>query len=99
MILICEYVLSGSVLDVRMSPPWEVQRRVVKKCEESTDPKYGSKPADRPIRDRLRFGIVNLDKPDGPSSHEVTAWTKKILEVKHAGHGGTLEADSAGKIP
>jgi H/ACA ribonucleoprotein complex subunit 4 len=88
-----------SVIDVRTSPPWEIKRTIVKKCEGSTDPKYGHEPADRPIGDHLRFGIINLDKPAGPSSHEVTAWTKKILEVKHAGHGGTLEAVSAGKIP
>jgi H/ACA ribonucleoprotein complex subunit 4 len=87
------------VLYVKISPPWEVKRTVIKKCEEATDPKYGNKPADRPIQDRMRFGIINLDKPAGPSSHEVTAWAKKILEVEHAGHGGTLEAVSAGKIP
>ena len=84
---------------VRISPPWEMKRTVVRKCEESTDPKYGHKPLDRPIQDHIRFGIINLDKPAGPSSHEVTAWTKKILEVGHAGHGGTLEAAPAGKIP
>jgi len=84
---------------VRISPPWETRRAVVRKCEESTDPRYGHKPLERPIRDHIRFGIINLDKPAGPSSHEVTAWTKKILEVGHAGHGGTLEAILAGKIP
>ena len=82
-----------------ISPPWETKRTLVKKCEESTDPKYGHSPRDRPIKDHIRFGIINLDKPAGPSSHEVTAWTKKILQVEHAGHGGTLEADRAGKIP
>ncbi|MFQ5837140.1 MAG: RNA-guided pseudouridylation complex pseudouridine synthase subunit Cbf5, partial [Candidatus Bathyarchaeia archaeon] len=39
-----------------------------------------------------RFGIINLDKPSGPSSHEVTAWVKRILKIEKAGHGGTLEA-------
>ena len=87
------------MLHVRTSPPWEVNRTIVRKREESTDPKYGHKPADRPIQDLIRFGMINLDKPAGPSSHEVTAWTKKVLEVEHAGHGGTLEAAPAGKIP
>ena len=87
------------MLDVKISPPWNVKRTIVKKCEESTDPKCGRRPTDRPIKDHLRFGIINLDKPAGPSSHEVTAWTKKILGAEHAGHGGTLEAISAGKIP
>jgi len=84
---------------VRISPPWKVTRNVVRKCEETTDPKHGHKPSDRPIREHVRFGMVNIDKPAGPSSHEVTAWTKKILGIGHAGHGGTLEAVSAGKIP
>jgi len=39
----------------------------------------------------LRFGVINLDKPPGPSSHEVAAWVRRILGVKQAGHGGTLE--------
>jgi len=84
---------------VRTSPPWETKRNVIKKCEETTDPAYGHSPHERPIQDHIRFGIINLDKPAGPSSHEVTAWTKKILEIGHAGHGGTLEAVPAGKIP
>ncbi len=82
-----------------ISPPWQVQRKIVKKCEETTDPNYGHTPSDRPIREHVRFGMINVDKPPGPSSHEVTAWTKNILQVKHAGHGGTLEASLAGKIP
>jgi tRNA U55 pseudouridine synthase TruB len=32
-----------------------------------------------------------VDKPSGPSSHEVVAWVKRMLRLKHAGHGGTLE--------
>jgi H/ACA ribonucleoprotein complex subunit 4 len=87
------------VQKVRISPPWDLKRAVINRCEESTDPRYGHKPTDRPIETHLKFGVVNLDKPAGPSSHEVTAWTKKILGVKHAGHGGTLEAAPAGKIP
>ena len=83
----------------RMTAPWERERKLVVKAEEDTDPGYGHKPEERPIQDYVRLGVINLDKPSGPSSHEVTAWTKKILEVGHAGHGGTLEAVSAGKIP
>ena len=47
----------------------------------------------------MRFGIVNLDKPPGPSSHEVVAWVKKIFNLKHAGHGGTLVIDLIGDTP
>jgi H/ACA ribonucleoprotein complex subunit 4 len=69
------------------------------KSEGETDPRYGCKPNERPIQEHIRLGIVNLDKPPGPSSHEVVAWLKNILSLKHAGHGGTLEIDSIGDTP
>ncbi|MEM1864334.1 MAG: hypothetical protein QXN10_05490 [Desulfurococcaceae archaeon] len=34
---------------------------------------------------------MNLDKPPGPTSHEVVAWIKRMFNVSKAGHGGTLE--------
>jgi H/ACA ribonucleoprotein complex subunit 4 len=72
--------------------PWEIKRSLVVKAEEETDPRFGHKPEERPIKQYMRFGIINLDKPSGPSSHEVTAWLKRILSLERAGHGGTLEA-------
>jgi len=72
--------------------PWETKREIVVKAEEETNPRFGHKPDERPIEEHIRFGVINLDKPSGPSSHEVTAWVKRILDLKHAGHGGTLEA-------
>lgn len=80
-------------------PPWQIKREIIVKSEEETDPRYGHKPEERPINEYIKFGIINLDKPPGPSSHEVTAWVRKILGVKKAGHGGTLEALWAGEIP
>ena len=65
---------------------------LVVKAEEPTDPRFGHIPEERPIKEYMRFGIINLDKPAGPSSHEVTAWLKRILGLERAGHGGTLEA-------
>jgi len=72
--------------------PWEIQRKAVVKAEEETNPRYGHRPEERPIQEHVRFGVINLDKPAGPSSHEVTAWIKRILKIGRAGHGGTLEA-------
>jgi len=65
---------------------------MVVKAEEATNMRYGHRPEERPIEEHMRFGIINLDKPAGPSSHEVTAWLKRILSLESAGHGGTLEA-------
>ncbi len=76
----------------RINTPWEIKRSLVVKAEEETNPRFGHKPEERTIKDHIKFGIINLDKPAGPSSHEVTAWVKRILSLKRAGHGGTLEA-------
>ena len=71
-------------------PPWELKREIVIKDEEETDPEYGCPPEERPLKDRIRFGIINIDKTPGPTSHEVVAWIKRLLVLDKAGHGGTL---------
>ncbi len=78
----------------RIEAPWIMKRELLIKAEEETDPKYGCRPKERSIKDYIRLGIINLDKTAGPSSHEVTAWVKRILNIAHAGHGGTLEAQN-----
>jgi len=83
----------------RITAPWEMKLELVTKAEDETDPKFGHRPEERPFPEMLRFGVINLDKPPGPSSHEIAAWVKRILDVKHAGHGGTLEAEEAGETP
>jgi H/ACA ribonucleoprotein complex subunit 4 len=72
--------------------PWTIKRELLTKSEAETDPNYGQKPEDRTYPNLVRFGVINLDKPPGPTSHEVAAWVRRILDVKQAGHGGTLAA-------
>lgn len=43
-----------------------------------------------------KYGVINLDKPSNPSSHEVVAWIKKILKVDKTGHSGTLDPKVTG---
>jgi H/ACA ribonucleoprotein complex subunit 4 len=76
----------------KTTPPWEIRRERIIKKEDATNEKYGCKPQDRSTADYVRYGVINLDKPAGPTSHEVAAWTKKILNLSCVGHGGTLEA-------
>jgi H/ACA ribonucleoprotein complex subunit 4 len=64
-----------------------------------TDPKVGKSPQDRSVAELLDMGIINLDKPANPTSHEVTAWVKRILEINKAGHGGTLDPAVTGSLP
>jgi len=67
--------------------------------EEPTDPKNGWVPASRPVEALLEYGLIPLDKPRGPTSHEVVAWTKKLLGVDRAGHSGTLDPPVSGLLP
>jgi len=56
-----------------------------------TSPAYGYPPWRRPLQIYVDLGVINLDKPPGPTSHEVVAWIKKMLNLEKAGHSGTLE--------
>jgi H/ACA ribonucleoprotein complex subunit 4 len=62
----------------------------------------GCSPLRRPLKDYIRYislpasancssGVICLDKPSRPSSHEVVAWIKRILRVEKTGHSGTLD--------
>jgi H/ACA ribonucleoprotein complex subunit 4 len=56
----------------------------------------GCSPLKRPLQDYIRYGIINLDKPANPSSHEVVAWIRRILRVEKTGHSGTLDPKVTG---
>ncbi|CAN6464605.1 unnamed protein product [Victoria cruziana] len=58
----------------------------------------GYSPLKRPLDEYLRYGIINLDKPANPSSHEVVAWIKRILRVGKTGHSGTLDPKVTGSL-
>jgi H/ACA ribonucleoprotein complex subunit 4 len=64
-----------------------------------TTSKFGENPADRDIKDLLNAGLILLDKPAGPTSHQVAAWVKDILGIEKAGHGGTLDPKVTGLLP
>jgi H/ACA ribonucleoprotein complex subunit 4 len=68
-------------------------------AEESTDPKHGYEPEKRPIKAYLNYGLIPLDKTRGPTSHEVVAWVRRLLEVDNAGHSGTLDPGVSGLLP
>ncbi len=69
------------------------------KGDETTDPRFGWAPGSRPLKEYLETGVINLDKPPGPSSHEVVAWVKRLLSISRAGHGGTLDPKVTGVLP
>ena len=51
----------------------------------------GSSPLKRDLRSYIKMGVINVDKPSRPSSHEVVAWIKRILRCEKTGHSGTLD--------
>ncbi|CAM9867018.1 unnamed protein product, partial [Ectocarpus fasciculatus] len=56
----------------------------------------GCSPLKRELKEYIRYGVINLDKPANPSSHEVVAWIKRILRVDKTGHSGTLDPKVTG---
>jgi tRNA pseudouridine55 synthase len=68
-------------------------------------------PGERSVPELLRFGVVNLDKPAGPSSHQVSAWVRDAIDETLAAldpegpptggvaHSGTLDPKVTGCLP
>ncbi|MBR9680014.1 MAG: RNA-guided pseudouridylation complex pseudouridine synthase subunit Cbf5 [Candidatus Altiarchaeota archaeon] len=71
---------------------------LLRDIEEIND-KYGVDPWNRPIRELLEYGLVVIDKPAGPTSHQVTSWVRNMLNARKAGHSGTLDPRVTGVLP
>ncbi len=51
------------------------------------------------VGERIAAGtFLLIDKPRGPSSHQVTAWARDLLGVPVAGHAGTLDPNVSGLL-
>lgn len=57
---------------------------------------FGCSPLSRALEAYLLYGIINLDKPVNPSSHEVVSWIKRIMNLEKTGHSGTLDPKVSG---
>ena len=76
-----------------------MKTNLITKSKSITNPEYGCKPEEREITDYISKGVINLDKPSGPTSHEVDSWVKRILKLDKTGHGGTLDPKVTGVLP
>lgn len=80
--------------------PFErIERKVLIRKEAETDEKYGCKPEERRTEEIINYGIVNIDKPKGPTSHQVADYVQKILHISKSGHSGTLDPAVTGVLP
>lgn len=77
----------------------DFEERFYVKEESATDESYGCYPFNRPMEEYIRKGFVCIDKPMGPSSHEVVVWVRRILNVSKTGHAGTLDPRVTGVLP
>ena len=77
----------------------------------SADDPLRPPPRDRSIPELLRFGVVNADKPAGPSSHQLSAWVRDAINdaletldpdgprIDGVAHAGTLDPKVTGCLP
>lgn len=85
--------------DKNLLPFEKINRSVlIRKISETSD-KFGIYPENRKIEEHIKLGIVNIDKPQGPTSHQVSAYVQNILNIKKSGHSGTLDPNVTGVLP
>jgi H/ACA ribonucleoprotein complex subunit 4 len=72
---------------------------IITKQEFQIDEKYGKKPEERTVQELIETGLIVINKPPGPSSHEVTSWVRRILSADRTGHSGTLDPRVSGVLP
>lgn len=71
---------------------------IILDADAKTSPAHGCIPSERTIEQLLQGGMVVIDKPAGPNSHQVSAWARDILGVEKLGHGGTLDPFATGVL-
>src|SRR3989344_3125683 len=78
--------------------PFErIQREILVKKEEQGI--FGKYPEERTIEELIHYGIININKSAGPTSHQVAEYVKRILKIKVSGHSGTLDPNVSGCLP
>ncbi|MEK6904359.1 MAG: RNA-guided pseudouridylation complex pseudouridine synthase subunit Cbf5, partial [Nanoarchaeota archaeon] len=51
------------------------------------------------IKELLEFGIININKPSGPTSFDVSDFIRKALGLRKTSHFGTLDPKVTGVLP
>lgn len=45
------------------------------------------------------LGVINLDKPVGPTSHDMVGLIRRLTRIRRIGHAGTLDPLASGVLP
>ncbi len=59
---------------------------------------WGKRPDERSVEEALDRSLFVVDKPSGPTSHQLSSWIQLIFGRK-AGHSGTLDPGVTGVLP
>ncbi|MGD9275863.1 MAG: RNA-guided pseudouridylation complex pseudouridine synthase subunit Cbf5 [Candidatus Pacearchaeota archaeon] len=51
------------------------------------------------VKDLLEFGIININKPSGPTSFNISDFVRKTLNLRKTSHFGTLDPKVTGVLP
>ena len=80
--------------------PFEkIERKILVRKDAETNSDLGCAPEKRKTEEIINYGIVNIDKPKGPTSHQVADYVQKILSISKSGHSGTLDPAVTGVLP
>ena len=58
--------------------------------------------SNKTLKELLEFGIINIDKPSGPTSFDISDFVRKTLKqlgVRKTSHFGTLDPKVTGVLP
>lgn len=73
-------------------------KNIVIDADATTSDVHGCLPSERTVEELIEAGILVIDKPSGPNSHQVSAWARDLLGVEKLGHGGTLDPFATGVL-
>lgn len=80
--------------------PFEkVEREIIIKKEAETNIDFGCRPEERSVEKLIQYGVININKPEGPTSHQISDYVQKIIGITKAGHSGTLDPGVSGCLP
>ncbi len=68
------------------------------KEDAQTNSKHGTYPNKRTMEQIVEYGVINLDKPQGPTSHQTVAWIRDMLRLKKIAHTGTIDPMVSGVL-
>lgn len=54
---------------------------------------------EKPLSQLLQFSLINLDKPTGPTSFQVSQFVRNLFQLDKASHMGTLDPQVTGVLP